>query len=127
VAFCAVGLADSLYLTFFEANAIASCGPSASLGCASVLASSYSRLLGMPISLLAAIWFLVMAWNQALRQPSYWLTVLLSALGLLAIAYLIYVELFLLGAFCAYCTLGHISGLGAILAGLHRALIEQAG
>jgi uncharacterized membrane protein len=127
VGLCALGLGDSLYLTFFEGSAVASCAPGTFLNCAGVLTSPYSKFLGIPVSLPAAIWFLVMGWNNSLRAPSYSLAVLLSALGLAAIAYFISLELFVLRAICTYCTLGHISGLAAILLSLRRPAKGQRG
>lgn len=117
---CAVGLGDALYLTFFETSALASCAPGTTLNCAVVLTSSYSRLLGVPVSFVAALWFLALGWTQAMPNPPRALLLLLSAVGLLGAVYFISIELFVLKAICSFCTLAHAVGLAAVGLTLRR-------
>lgn len=81
-------------------------------GCVEVFYSEYSRLLGIPLELWAAAWFasiaaLSIARYLGARLASPIITTLVI-IGLASIPPLVYIELFVIGSICAYCTAMHI-------------------
>lgn len=85
------------------------------LDCGAVLSSSYSKVFGIPLELLALFYFAV---NLGLvyiiafgsdRSSEISLQVLFAwrFIGVAMVPYLIFVELFLLRAICVYCTIMH--------------------
>lgn len=102
-----VGLAISGYLLAVRlAGEVAVCGPSG--GCETVAASTYSTVLGVPVAAYGFAFSLVLVacavawWRRADRRP------LLVAYGLLllavlVVAYLTYLELFVIKAICPWC------------------------
>jgi uncharacterized membrane protein len=106
----ALGLGVAAYLAYVEINqAEAVCGPVGE--CNTVQGSAYAVMLGIPV----AVWGVVnysavaMLWAGQRFLPSKWAN--LSAIGLLALTlfgtvfsiYLTYLELFVIGAICAWC------------------------
>jgi uncharacterized membrane protein len=85
------------------------------LDCGTVLSSSYSQVFGIPLELLALVYFLVnitMVFVIAFAsdRPAKLTVNLLFAwrfLGVALVPYLVFVELFLLHAICVYCTIMH--------------------
>jgi uncharacterized membrane protein len=85
------------------------------LDCGEVLSSSYSKVFGIPLEVLALVYFLVnismvfiiaFGTERAARTT----TNILFAwrfIGVAIVPYLIFVELFLLNAICVYCTIMH--------------------
>ena len=119
------GLALSLYLTYV--SNLPYC-PLPTPGCDQVITSPYSRILGVPVAALGALWFAVaatlssIAWikGRCGRALLAW-----CIAGMLGVAYLVYVEVALIGAVCLYCTMAHI--LGAGITGLSAAAIRPRG
>jgi len=85
------------------------------LDCGAVLSSSYSKVFGVPLELLALVYFLVnitmvfviaFGSDRAARRT---VTLLFAwrFLGVALVPYLIFIELFLLHAICVYCTIMH--------------------
>ncbi len=56
-----IGLADTLYLSFVEIypNLPLFCPHTKTVNCASVLASSYAFVFGIPLAFYALVWFLI--------------------------------------------------------------------
>jgi uncharacterized membrane protein len=90
--------------------------PGVTIDCVRVLSSSYADIHGIPLDLLAAIWFtiniaLVLTYDVgpqrlaiiAIKTLFYW-----RFLGIAIVPYLIYVETYILHALCIYCTIMHI-------------------
>jgi uncharacterized membrane protein len=106
------GLAISLYLSVVH---LASgqvpllCSSAGAINCEEVTTSAQSTLGPVPIAFLGVAWFVVLLtllvrWrgqSAALRR------LLWAAAGLLFVFYLIYAELFLIGAICLWCTFIH--------------------
>jgi len=102
-----LGLADASYLAIehFKGEV-----PNCSIieGCDVVTTSKYSVIFGVPVALLGAMYYFVMAtlmlfWidqrkNNVLRLASYF-----SFAGLGASFYFVYIQLFILNAICLYC------------------------
>jgi uncharacterized membrane protein len=107
------------------AGETAVCGPSH--GCATVASSEFSEVLGIPVAFLGVAFSLVLValaaawWRRADRR------ILLAAYGLLllgtlVVAYLTYVELFVIAAVCVWCVAFSIAVVVAlVIAGLAMA------
>lgn len=85
--------------------------------CGAVLSSSYSRIFGVPLELLALGYFLV---NLALvyfvafgseRVFEATLEILFGwrFIGIILVPYLVFVEFFIIHAICVYCTIMHVA------------------
>lgn len=109
LAAAAAGIAVSIYLTIVHANSTALvCSTTGVVNCERVLSSAYGTILGTPVPTAAAgiLWFAVSGglalagWRDAQLA---W-----GALGLLTVLFLLYVEIDLVGAICAWCTVAHV-------------------
>jgi uncharacterized membrane protein len=112
---CLAGLGVSTYLTIehFSATPTYACPANATVNCIKVTTSSYSYLLGIPVALLGLLFFVGMtplclpfAWRSA--NP--WLPRLRLAgfsVGVVFVVYLVWAELFPIGAICLWCTAVH--------------------
>lgn len=102
-----IGLADALYLTLSHFFGIPlACGPLS--GCGTVTSSVYSVVLGIPVALPGALYYLTMffgvlfAWEY--KSVTYFRYIcLFSVCGALASAWFVFVMAFLLQAWCTYC------------------------
>jgi uncharacterized membrane protein len=109
-----IGLIDSVYLLIFKlSNNNAMC-----LGngdCATVNASRYSELYGIPVSLLGVLAYLVIIIlvffelrNLFTKDNSNLLVFGVSLVGVLFSAYLTYIEYFVIFAVCPFCVVSAI-------------------
>jgi uncharacterized membrane protein len=104
--FCVVGLADATYLTVLALTGeTAACGGQA--GCQEVLGSVYARVAGIPVASFGVAGYFTAftfatfaAFNYPPARKFFALTV--GAL-FAATLWLLYVQAFLLHAFCRYC------------------------
>jgi len=110
-----LGFADAAYLTVEHyRNIIPPCTTS---GCETVLTSQYSVVLGLPVSILGAFFYLAMLIGAAIYleaklvsgevRPTHlailkW-TFLGTVFGLLASIWFFYLQAFIIHAFCQYC------------------------
>jgi uncharacterized membrane protein len=123
VALTLVGLAISTYLSLVHAlsgQVPLLCSAGGIVNCEQVTTSAQSYVGPLPVAYLGMAWFAVMLGIQALgraRSPGWWdpLTLIWSAGGTLFVLYLIYAELFLVGAICLWCTAVHVIVLGLFL------------
>jgi uncharacterized membrane protein len=104
--FCLAGLADATYLSVIAfTGETAACSGQA--GCFEVLGSTYARVAGVPVAALGALGyftaftFAVFAAFHYKRAPK--LFVLTVCLMFAATLWFLYVQAFLLHAFCRYC------------------------
>ncbi len=103
----AIGLAIASYLLYTRlSGGIPACGPSG--GCETVALSEYSTFLGLPVALYgvaysAIVLGLALAWWRRGDRRAVLATYGLGFLGLLAVAYLTYLEIFVIGAICLWC------------------------
>ncbi|HEX4434361.1 MAG TPA: vitamin K epoxide reductase family protein [Acidimicrobiales bacterium] len=123
-----VALAIAAYLTvthYTDPTALA-CPDTGIVNCALVTTSSWSVLLGVPLAVLGLAWAAVMTgltvpWAWRARAP--WVDtvrLVVSGAGAAMVLYLVYVELFRIGAICLWCTAMHVTAVclfGMILAG----------
>ena len=103
----AVGLAVSIYLASVKlAGALPVCGPLK--GCEDVALSQYSEILGIPVALFGAgfsalVLVLALAWWRAGDRRALLASYGLGLFGILFVAYLTYLELFVIHAVCVWC------------------------
>ncbi len=116
VGLSALGLLDATYLTIvhFQSSALV-CSATGVVDCHAVLTSAYSVIGGIPTSVFGLVWFLAVGlvvllrpgWSTALRCASW--------LGAFVVLGLVYVELFLVGAICIYCSIAHLLVLAILV------------
>ena len=109
------GLGVSVYLTIahFTESALAGCSESGLVDCTKVTTSPQSWVFGIPVAVLGLAFYVFAvaifspwAW-RASRKEIHLLRVLSLVVGIGFVLYLIYAELFTIGAICLYCTSVH--------------------
>jgi len=118
-----LGFLDATYLTILHfRNIIPPC--TITSGCEVVLTSKYSVIAGIPVSLLGSLFYLgvmVLCLMLITNYKKVFLNLfyLAAAVGIMVSLILIYIQGFLLHAFCQYCLLSEVVSVGLlILAGL---------
>jgi len=105
-----VGLAISVYLTVehFTGSTTLACPEGATLNCQKVTSSSWSTLVGVPVTLLGLGYFVAMAllltplaWRRRGLDP---VRIAGAVAGVAMVLYLIWIELFKVDAICLWCT-----------------------
>lgn len=96
------GIADAAYLTLQHYQG--KIPPCTVEGCEQVLSSEYATVIGIPVALFGLGYYLALLVLSRLgTKQALGLQLLLVSLGLLASAYLIYLQLEVIGAICIYC------------------------
>jgi len=102
-----LGFADASYLTIEHYQGVI---PPCTLvsGCEAVLTSSYSVIFGMPVSLLGAIYYLVISigifsFLESKKTTLLKWVLLLTVFGMIFSLWFLYVQAFILGSYCLYC------------------------
>jgi uncharacterized membrane protein len=118
-----LGLIVSAYLTathYLAGQVPLACATGGIINCEQVTTSAQSTVGPLPVAVLGLVWF--GGWLglvAAERAGSYaWLhTVRLAwaTAGLLSVFYLVYAELFLIGAICSWCTVVHVAIIALFL------------
>lgn len=107
-----LGFADSLYLTIDHyTGALPICVKNSVLNCQKVTTSTQSMLFGIfPVALLGLLFFTAMVvvnlppfWRRSFRWAP-WSRLVMVVGGMGFVLYLIYSEVFTIGAVCLYCT-----------------------
>jgi uncharacterized membrane protein len=110
------GLGVSIYLTIAHFNQSVSliCPASSTINCEKVTTSPESYVFGIPVAVLGLAFYVFMvaanspwAWRSA-WPPLRWARVGSVVVGILFVLYLIYCELFKIGAICLWCTSVHV-------------------
>jgi uncharacterized membrane protein len=102
-----LGFVDASYLTVEHYQGrIPPCSITA--GCDLVLTSSYSVVLGIPVSLMGSIFYLIVLIGVFgyLESKKTWLlkwTLLLTVFGLVASMWFVYIQVFVIHSYCLYC------------------------
>lgn len=128
VLFSLIGLADSVYLTVNHYNGeVAPC--SLVTGCEKVLSSEFSEILGIPISALGAVsYFLTFslatfAFNQ---NRVAWLLMIAMTAGMAGFSiWLLYLQAFVIGAFCQFCLISAGSSLSLFITGATSLILRK--
>jgi uncharacterized membrane protein len=129
----AVAIASYLTVTHYTDPAALACPDTGIVNCTLVTTSSWSVVVGVPLAVLGVVWAVVMtalttpwAWCSAARWVD-GVRLAVSGAGAAMVVYLVYVELFQIGAICLWCTAMHVTAVclfGVILGGraasLHR-------
>jgi uncharacterized membrane protein len=121
----AVGIASYLTVAHYADPTALACPDTGIVNCALVTTSSWSVLFGVPLAVIGLVWALAMtaltvpwAWRSGAR----WVDAVrlgASGAGAAMVLYLVYVELFRIGAICLWCSAMHVvavSLFGVILA-----------
>lgn len=120
LAFAIVGLVISVYLAIahFSSSHLLACPSTGTINCDRVTTSAQSSFLGVPVAVLGVAWFALMA---ALCLPAAWRSAnplvhtarVVGAIGGIAfVLWLVYAELFLIGAVCLWCSAAHLMAFG---------------
>jgi uncharacterized membrane protein len=115
-----LGLADATYLTIqhFTEASFAYCPGNAAFNCTKVTTSAQSHVFGIPVAVLGLAFFVFMVaatspWAWRARWPAvHWARLAAVLAGIGFVLYLIYAELFQIGAICLYCTGVHVLTFG---------------
>ena len=122
----ALAIASYLTVTHYNDPTALACPDTGIVNCTLVTTSSWSVLLGIPLAVLGLVWAALMTgltvpWAWRAEAPGVDRARLLaSAAGAAMVLYLVYVELFRIGAICLWCTAMHVTAVclfGVILAG----------
>jgi uncharacterized membrane protein len=122
-----IGLAASV-LVIYELYVIHTAPPfcvlnttvaSTPFNCMKVLTSSYSKIFGVSLDFLAALWFIInitmvfllMYLDKIMAKAVFYTLFVWRFFGLAIVPYLIYLEFFVVHSICLYCTIMH----GAII------------
>jgi uncharacterized membrane protein len=110
------GLGVSIYLTIahFNESVTLACPATSTINCEKVTTSPESYVFGIPVAVLGLAFYLFMAvanspwlWRVA-WPPLRWARIGSVVVGILFVLYLIYCELFKIGAICLWCTSVHV-------------------
>jgi uncharacterized membrane protein len=110
------GLGVSVYLTVahFTETALAGCAESGAINCTKVTTSPQSYVFGIPVAVLGLAFYVVVvalmspwAWRSA-RREIHLIRLASLVVGIGFVLYLLYAELFIVGAICLYCTSVHV-------------------
>ena len=102
-----LGIAVAGYLAGTKlSGALPVCGPLQ--GCETVATSEYSEIMGVPVALFGVAYSVValvtsLVWWRGGDRRALYLLYGMGMLGLLAVAYLTYLELFVIEAVCIWC------------------------
>jgi uncharacterized membrane protein len=111
------GLGASIYLTvqhYTAATSFLGCPATSTFNCQKVTTSPESIIFGIPVAVLGLAFYVFMVavntpWAWRSRLPAiYWARLGGIVLGIVFVLYLIYTELFTIGAICVDCTSVHI-------------------
>jgi uncharacterized membrane protein len=103
------GIGVSIYLTVLHYQGVVpACPISGHINCDAVLSSQYAVIAGttLPTSAAGIVWFAVSAglWLRPVGR----LLLAWSVLGLVAVLYLVFIEIVQIGAICLWCTATHV-------------------
>ena len=119
VAISVAGVAVSIYLTVLHFIGFApACPTSGPVNCEAVLSSAYAVIAGtaVPTSAAGIAWFAISAvlWTRPFGPPQLaW-----SALGVVTVLYLVFIEIVRIGAICLWCTAAHVLVVSILLIAL---------
>jgi uncharacterized membrane protein len=110
------GLGVSIYLTIAHFNTSVSlvCPATSTINCEKVTTSPESYVFGIPVAVLGLAFYLFLAvanspWMWRVTWPPLrWARIGSVVVGILFVLYLIYCELFKIGAICLWCTSVHV-------------------
>jgi uncharacterized membrane protein len=129
VFFSFIGFTDATYLT--ASHFLSQVPPCTIAGCEVVLTSQYAILSGIPLALLGSLFYLFVfvfaIWYlDSRRNHLLFYFPIFGSIGFLASLYFLYLQGFVLRAFCQYCILSAATSTGIFLASLQISRILTA-
>ena len=109
-----LGVIDSGYLTYEHyAKTIPPCSTSIFIDCGKVLRSQYAVMFGIPVALIGLIHYSLLLINLlgifiTNKKIFKYFVVIQSTIGAFASVYFMYLQLFVIGSICLYCTFSAI-------------------
>ena len=117
-----IGFLDALYLYYMEFSGNFNCLLNAGVfQCATVNQSVYAKILGIPVSLLGCLFYLVfiaLLFLAIFTENKYWLSFFLPAASIVGVLFSIYltvIEIFVIHFFCEFCVLSAICSLALLV------------
>lgn len=117
-----VGFIDAAFLTIQHYNSF-TLPCSITHGCELVTNSSYSLILGVPVALLGALYYigimLAVYGSLEFAKPQWlkWIAIATTA-GFLLSAWFVYLQLFVINAICQYCMLSALTSTSLFVASM---------
>lgn len=101
-----IGFLDATYLTIEHYKG--SVPPCAIAGCEIVLKSGQSTIIGIPVALLGSVYYLVVlilsiAFLESRKMIVLRFASFFTIIGIIASAYFVYLQFFVIGQICQYC------------------------
>lgn len=113
-----VGVSTYLTIAHYTTPKILACSASGTIDCARVTTSTQSTFLGIPVAVLGLVFFVGMsvlclpvAWRSD-RRLVHLVRLAATTIGLAFVLWLVYAELFIIGAICLWCTVAHVLAFG---------------
>jgi uncharacterized membrane protein len=117
LALIALIVSGHLTVDHYSSTSDVACSASGLMDCGLVTSSPQSEILGVPVALLGVGWALAMLvlsvprlWYSD-RRPVRTVRAVLAWSGIGAVAWFVYVELFLIRAICLWCSIVHVTAL----------------
>src|SRR5580704_6625962 len=117
LSFAAVGIASYLTATHYADPSALACPDTGVVNCTLVTTSPESVVFGIPVAVIGLVWALAvlgLCLPWAWRAQAEWVDrarLLATGAGALMVVYLVYTELFRIGAICVWCTAIHVTAL----------------
>ncbi|MBU6431133.1 MAG: vitamin K epoxide reductase family protein [Patescibacteria group bacterium] len=117
-----IGFLDAAYLTID--HYLGSVPPCAIAGCEIVLTSGQSAIIGIPVALLGSIYYLIIlilsiVFLESGKRAIIRFASFLTIIGLVASAYFIYLQFFVIGQICQYCMISAGTSTTLFVAGIY--------
>lgn len=118
LALAGVGVSTYLTIAHYTTPEILACSASGTIDCTRVTTSQQSTVLGIPVAVLGLVFFVGMS---ALCLPAAWRSdrrmvhlarLAATTIGIAFVLWLVYAELFIIGAICLWCTVAHVLAFG---------------
>ena len=113
----AVAIASYLTVTHYADPSALACPDTGVVNCTLVTTSPESMVFGIPVAVIGLVWSLAvvgLCLPWAWRAQAEWVDrarLLATGAGALVVVYLVYTELFRIGAICLWCTAMHVTAL----------------
>jgi uncharacterized membrane protein len=118
LALAGVGVSTYLTIAHYTSPEILACSASGTIDCARVTTSEQSTVLGIPVAVLGLVFFVAMsllclpvAWRSD-RRAVHRARLAATTIGIAFVLWLVYAELFIIGAICLWCTVAHVLAFG---------------
>ncbi len=117
LALVAVAIASYLTVTHYADPSALACPDTGVVNCTLVTTSPESMVFGIPVAVIGLVWSLAvvgLCLPLAWRAQAEWVDrarLLATGAGALVVVYLVYTELFRIGAICLWCTAMHVTAL----------------